>query len=168
LQRKDYEGALQFNDFLVIHIDTDVQEEPGFDVPRQEGGKELSDSERIARVIVRLKREIDAGFFQANENRILFAIAVETIECWLLPLLYDDKKKAAKTVGCLESANRALRKANMNALSAGKEKKFIRSYEAASSKYQKRRALIECRDRNPSLESFIQQLDKLQNDLASN
>ena len=39
LERKDHEGALQYNDYLVIHIDTDVQEEPGFDVPRREGGK---------------------------------------------------------------------------------------------------------------------------------
>ena len=61
--RKDYEGALQYNDYLVIHIDTDVQEEPGFDVPRREGGKELSVSERVDRVIARLKQNIDAGFY---------------------------------------------------------------------------------------------------------
>jgi hypothetical protein len=41
LERKDYEGALQFNDYLVIQIDTDVQEEPGFDVPRRVGASEL-------------------------------------------------------------------------------------------------------------------------------
>ncbi len=37
LERKDYAGALQYNDYLVIHIDTDVQEQPGFDVPRRDG-----------------------------------------------------------------------------------------------------------------------------------
>ena len=40
LERKDHEGALQYNDYLVIHIDTDVQEETGFDVPRRDGGKD--------------------------------------------------------------------------------------------------------------------------------
>jgi hypothetical protein len=160
LERKDYEGALQYNDYLVIHIDTDVQEEPGFAVPRREGRKLLSVPDRVDRVIARLKLDIDAAFYQANAHRILFAIAVETIECWLLPLLYRDKK-AAKTSGCLESANRALRKANQNALSAGKDK-FIRSYEEASSDYRKRKTLIELRKKNPSLELFIQQLDTLQ------
>ena len=109
LERKDYESALQYNDYLVIHIDTDVQEEPGFDVPRREKGKELSVPDRVDRVIARLKQHIDTGFFQANAHRILFAIAVDTIECWLLPLLHSNKK-AAKTTGCLESANQALRK----------------------------------------------------------
>ena len=106
LERKDYAGALQYNDYLVIHIDTDVQEQPGFDVPRRDGGKELSVSERVDRVIARLKQDIDPEFYKANAHRILFAIAVDTIECWLLPLLYDDQK-AAKTTGCLETASQA-------------------------------------------------------------
>jgi len=164
LERKDYEGALQYNDYLVIHIDTDVQEEPGFDVPRREGGKELSVSDRVDRVIARLKLSIDDGFFQANAHRILFAIAVDTIECWLLPLLYNDKK-AKKTTGCLEAANQALRKANRDSLSA-KEK--IRAYEKASSDYRKRRTLIELHDKNPSLKLFVKQLEKLHSRLTVN
>ena len=165
LERKDYEGALQYNDYLVIHIDTDVQDEPGFDVPRRAGGKELSVSDRVDRVVDRLKQDIEAGFCQASSHRILFAIAVETIECWLLPLLYGDKK-AAKITGCLETANQALRKADQKALSSG-EKKFIPAYEKASSGYRKRKTLIELCNKNPSLELFIKQLDALQRRLAA-
>lgn len=161
LERRDYEGALQYNDYLVIHIDTDVQEEPGFDVPRRDEGKELAVSERVKRVIVRLKQDIEDDFNTANAARILFAIAVDTIECWLLPLLYADQK-ATKITGCLESANRALRKANHNALSAG-DNKFIQAYETASSSYRKRKTLVEHRTRNPSLELFVEQLDALSN-----
>ena len=164
LERREYEGALQYNDCLVIHIDTDVQEEPGFDVPRRDGGKDLDLSERVKRVIVRLRLEIDDHFATTNAHRILFAIAVDTIECWLLPLLYGDRK-AAKTTGCLESANRALRSANQNALSAG-ENKFIQAYEKASSNYRRRKTLIEHRARNPSLELFVKQLDTLQDSLG--
>ncbi len=160
LERKDYEGALQYNDYLVIHIDTDVQEEPGFDVARREGRTPLSIPDLVDRVIARLKRDIDAAFYQANAHRILFAIAVDTIECWLLPLLYRDQK-AAKTTGCLESANRALRRADRKALSAGEEK-LIRAYEEASSGYRNRKTLIRLRNKNPSLELFIRQLDSLQ------
>src|SRR5260370_26191158 len=97
------------------------------------------------------------SFYQANEHRILFAVAADTIECWLLPLLYGENKKAAKTTGCLESANKALRKADEDALSAG-EKKFIRAYEKASSGYLKRKTLIKLRNKNPSLELFIKRL----------
>jgi hypothetical protein len=166
LERKDYEGALQYNDYLVIQIDTDVQEEPGFNVPRREGGKELSVLERVTRVIEKIKEFIDVAFYEANKHRILFAVTVDTIECWLLPLLFGNKK-AAKTTGCLESANQALRKADENALSAG-ENKFIRAYEKASRGYRKRKTLIKLGNKNPSLELFIKQLDDLQNMINAN
>lgn len=91
LKRRDHEGALQWIDYLIIHIDTDVQEQPGFDVPRRKDGVELRLAERVERVIARLKQEIDAAFYEANAHRILFAIAVDSIECWLLPVLYPDR-----------------------------------------------------------------------------
>jgi hypothetical protein len=166
LERKDYEVALQYNDYLVIHIDTDVQDQPGFDVPRREKGKELSVSDRVDRVITRLKKNIDTEFYWANAYRILFAIAVDTIECWLLQLLYGNKK-AAKTTGCLESANQALRKAGRDALSAGKNK-FIPAYEKASSGYRKRKTLIDLHDKNPSLGLFVKQLETLKSGLTTN
>jgi hypothetical protein len=100
LERGDPQQALQFNDYLVIHIDTDVQEEPGFDVPRREGGSELSNPDRVHRVIARLGTDIDAAFYHANAHRILFAVAVDTIECWLLPLLYNNNKAEKTTGGC--------------------------------------------------------------------
>ncbi len=165
-QKGSRSAALQFNDYLVIHIDTDMQEETGFDVSRREKGKELSVSDRVDRVITRLKREMSAAFYQANAHRILFAIAVDTIECWLLPLLYGDNK-AAKTTGCLESANNALRRKDQDALSAG-ENKFIRAYEQASSGYRKRKRLIEAHDRNPSLQLFFTQLETLRSGLTTN
>jgi hypothetical protein len=171
LEQKDHEGALQFNDYLVIHIDTDVQEESGFDVPRRDKGKVLSVSDRVDRVIDRLKQEIDNGFYQSNAHRILFAIAVDSIECWLLPLLYPNKKDAkkdAKIVGCLESANQALRKVDRDALSAGTVKKFLPAYEEASSGYRKHKTLIELRDKNPSLGLFIEQLEILRNRFTTN
>ena len=126
----------------------------------------LSIPEGVERVIIRLKRDIDADFYLANEHRILFAVAVDTIECWLLPLLYN-KKKAGKTTGCLDTANAALRKANRNGLSAG-ETKFPLAYDQVSSDYTKRKNLMNHRDKNPSLGLFIKQLDDLQSRLTAN
>jgi hypothetical protein len=169
LARGDFQQALNFNDFLVIHIDTDVQEDPGFDVPRRESGIELSVPERVDRVIARLIAVIGEELFQTKKDRILFAVAVDSIECWLLPLLHSDKKKAEKTTGCLKTANAAIRKTNKKGgLSSGDTKKFPEAYEQASREYTKRKKLMEHRDRNPSLELFIKQLDALQNRLAAN
>ncbi len=158
LKRGDPQKALQFNDYLVIHIDADVQEEAGFDVPRRGlNNKELLVPERIERIIEKLKAHMDGTFYEANADRILFAVAVDTIECWLLPLLHSDKK-AKKIVGCLGSANAALGKANKKGLSSG-ETKFPPAYDDASREYRKHNRLREHCDRNPSFQVFIKRLD---------
>ena len=156
LERNDHEGALQFNDFLIIHIDTDVQEDGGFDVPRREKGVELGPLDRIDRVIARLKREMTAEFLAENGHRVIFAIAVDSIECWLLP--HFDRHKAAKITGCLEAVNKALRKLNQDPLSNG-TRKFIAAYESASAHFRKRKQLLAVHDKNPSLKIFVEALN---------
>jgi len=157
LRRGDAQQAMQFNDYVIIHIDTDVQEEAGFDVPRRKDGVELSVSDRVANVIARLTLEIDATFYEAYKGRLLFAIAVDSIECWLLPLLLKNKK-AEKTTGCLAAANKELRRANRKGLSS-KDHKFPAAYDDASREYLNRKTLVKLRDKNPSLALFIRQLD---------
>jgi hypothetical protein len=157
LRRKDPELALQFSDYLIIQIDTDTQEETGFDVPRRDGGRELSLEERVERVIAKLVSYIDPTFYDQNRQRLLFAIAVEEVECWLLPLLLTGKK-IAKTTGCLEAANRELRRKDRAPLSSG-EDKDVRAYDTASREYLKRKTLVKHRDANPSLALFLQQLE---------
>jgi hypothetical protein len=41
LRDGEHKKALQFNDHVIVQIDTDVCEEKGFDVPRRENGVEL-------------------------------------------------------------------------------------------------------------------------------
>ena len=131
LRRGYVQLGLQVNQYLAIHIDADVQKEPGFDVPRQENGKKLTLHDRVDRIIERLRKEIDPEVLKTKGERILFAIAVDSIECWLLPLLFlTDHKKASKEPGCLDLANKQLRKMNLKGLSSSKEAKFdtARSY----------------------------------------
>jgi hypothetical protein len=160
LERGDHEGALQFNcDFVVIQIDTDVSQEPKYGVPWREEGRDLTVEELVARITARLKRFISPAFWQANQEKILFAVAVHEIECWLLPLLHDDNK-AAKTSGCTEAASHALRKAGQPSL-VGKDGKQKDAYDKASLGYRKRKTLLALRDKNPSLKLFLDQLDAL-------
>ena len=164
LARGDPQQVLQFNDYLVIHIDADVQEEKGFDVPRRENKKPLSVPERVERIVTRLTRDIDEAFYKANADRILFAVAVDTIECWLLPLLDDNKAK--KTTGCLKAANAALRKATRKGLSSG-DTKFPRAYEETSHEYATHKMLRKHCGTNPSFAIFIKRLDDLQEKLTA-
>ena len=156
----DHREALQFNDYLVVHIDTDVAEEAGYDVSRRaKDGRTLSPEELIEQVQSKLVAAMDREFYEGNAARIVFAIAVDSIECWLLPLLYDSEpKKKAKTTGCLEAADLKLRRLGRPTLSKAGGKDPA-SYESASREYEKRRTLKKRCGENPSLDVFVKRLE---------
>lgn len=158
--------ALQFNTYLIIHIDTDVCEEPGYDVPRIEDGKALTPRELAGKVVAKLTGIIGAEVYARHRDRFLFAVAVHGIECWLLPLLFPNKKSATaeKIAGCFKTANEELRKKDLPLLGKGpkgQETKDPDAYLAASKPYRRRAKLLELAERNPSLQIFVEQLEAL-------
>ncbi|WP_052519434.1 hypothetical protein [Archangium violaceum] len=157
----EHRRALQFNDYLVVQIDTDVSEQKGYDVPHREGGRELEVAELVMRVTEKFKGIIGDEFLRAHGHRFLFAVAVHGIECWLLPLLYEDNR-ATKTTGCLDACNRERIRRNKPPLSAAghkSETKNVKAYQEVAREYAKRKRLYAVRDKNPSLALFIAQLD---------
>jgi hypothetical protein len=158
-EQRKHEEALQYNDYLIVHIDTDVSEDAGYDIPWQDGGRALSAEELVGRVIAKLKGLMGKDFCTLYGNRILFAVAVHGIECWLLPL-YFTNKKAAKITGCVGAVNDERRKKGEAPLSTIKNK-FPASYKHASREYCDRKKLMKRFDKNPSLRLFIKELESL-------
>ena len=156
LRRGGHIDALAYNDLLVIHVDTDVCEERGFDVRRND------DPAVLASEVQRRLCEIVGEEFIANHaHRVVFAIAVDSIECWLLPLRFPTKKaKAGKTAGCLRAVNDDLRRASEPLILKGEEK-LPDGYKAASAPYRKRKQLLAHCDLHPSLSRFIAALRAL-------
>lgn len=100
---------------------------------------------------------IGTEFFQEYANRIIFAIAVDSIECWFLPVYYSNKPAiAAKTTNCLESLNRILPQAEGFTIHAKEE----RYYRVISRRFQRKRDLLSYADKNPSLGWFINELQE--------
>jgi hypothetical protein len=162
LRQGDHRKALQWNDYVVIHIDTDRCTDPGFDVSDRASDGQPPDPETlIDQVRLRLVREMGHEFYEQHGARIVFAIAVDEIECWLLPLLYDgEAAKKAKITGCLEAADWKLRRLKRPPLSTAGNKSLA-SYEKVSREYTKRRKLMEHRGENPSLDTFVRNLEAL-------
>jgi hypothetical protein len=149
--------ALQDNDYLVIHIDTDVCEETGYDVPRRDPATGAHREPEVLRIaaIERLKQWLGADFCDAHGNRVLFAIAVDSIECWLLPLLEGKLAKQRKTTGCLAAANEALKRTGSKRLDADNP---VRRYSIEAVPYSKRKTLMAKGPLNPSLRAFLDEL----------
>jgi hypothetical protein len=163
LREKKYEQAFQLNRFLIVQVDTDIAEERGFDVPRQDEHGPLRLEEFVSRVIARLKSEIGEEDLQFYGDKFIFAIGVEQLECWILPLWFNDAK-GSQTVNC---TNRLGACNNLRDQLGQKNYRWIReeekkplSYDLASRGYRNRDVLLTSGPRSPSLAIFLEELDR--------
>lgn len=101
-------------------------------------------------MIEKFKEEIGEDFYGKCQQRIIWAISVHSIECWLLPLYYQDNKRA-HFKNCLGMLNKQLDKKRGFTIDAKKPQ----YYRQISEKYRKHRDLMDCYQHNPSLKSFV-------------
>jgi hypothetical protein len=94
-----------------------------------------------------------ADFYQKYKDKIIFAIAVNAIECWILPLHYDKKfqKEQVATKYCLPLLEKKLKQ---------KIDKKKRVYYDISSGFARKTTLFSAAPLNPSLHIFIDELTK--------
>ncbi len=156
-----YLQALQLNRYLVVHIDTDVAEE--FGVARRGEGRPLDADELVQAVVANLCDRVPLAFREAIRPRLVFAIGVDEIECWLLPLVFDKSKKAkrAKTTGCREELDHELRKRKEPTLGRSDGGKNPDAYRALSKALTKRKTLDEACRVNAGFRHFVEQLERL-------
>jgi hypothetical protein len=160
IERGDVSGALAAgNDAVVVQIDTDVCEEAGFDVSRRTDGRPRTEAELVAAVSERL-RSVLVGFDpRADLARVVLAICVNELECWLLLHLAAGER----TTGCLKACNRVLKRQDRPTLGSGEAKK-PRAYEDVAAGLRKRKAIDAIRGRSPSLDRFLTDLSPLISD----
>jgi hypothetical protein len=125
LRERKYRQALQLNRYVVVQIDSDIAGDLG--VVRSDA---MSSEDFLELLIGKLCSYIAAEDLATVRSRLLFAIGLDEIECWLLPLVFDrsEKTSLAKDTGCLEAINHKLRKANDNPLSTKAGGKDPRRY----------------------------------------
>ncbi len=158
LQAGKHSRALQFNDYLILHIDTDVCEQRGFDVPRRGEGRDLEPGELAAAVRARLIAAMGEDFEPLKE-RILFAIAVESMECWFLPALFpEDPRRRRRTDNCLHLVNEQLRARGEQQLDSGGAKVPARYQDLSRRLYRRRKDVLAVADHNPSLGLFVEEV----------
>ncbi len=152
--------AFQFCDYLVVQIDTDCCQEIGYEVSPLDGqNRKLTPEFLVAKVEERLKNVISIGvetnkllsvseFWENYGHRLLFAISVDAIECWLLPLHLEGKFRA-DTNNCLKKLDKKGTKL---------WNKQVNVYEKASRDYSKHKTLMKLYAENPSLKLFVEKL----------
>ena len=149
---KKFQEAFQFIDYIIIQIDTDVSEDYG--VAKLDENGEFTPQQLIGKVIEKFRNAIGDDFYSKYQQKIIFAISVHSIECWLLPLYYTDKKKKSKVKNCLDTLNLQVEKKHKFRIDA----KNPEYYREISEQYCKHKVLMKHYAENPRLKNFIEKI----------
>ena len=147
--------ALSTNDFLVIHLDSDICNDVRINIPLVTPEGQKSAPQVIEDMKALIKSKIPTEVYEEHYDKIIFAIAVHSTECWLLPLHARRDGEKSQILGC--------EKRLLRALAANKIKyvKDARSYESFSHDFRKIQHVNSARKHNESLDSFINSLPVL-------
>jgi len=143
LSTKKFRESVINTKFMIIQIDTDISEHINFGVSQQN----LSTEALISKVIERLITQIDSKkeFYSKYKEKIIFAISVHSLECWILPLYKSSKNE--KINGCFEALQR---KISIN-------KNYI-EYDKITKLFRKNKELNKIVSQNSSFQIFIDKL----------
>lgn len=143
--------ALIFNNYLVIHVDTDCCEHPNFGVSRTNGGVMRAQADLIADVRQALAGRLGQEFCNELGARLIFAIAVHNIEFWILPF-YGDIRLSTGSISCEKKLKETLAKRRLT------YKKDYQSFTALADCFSNYKEIERCKDKNYSLSVFIDSL----------
>jgi len=149
LSTKRFRESVMNTEYMIIQIDTDISEHPNFGVSQHN----LSIEALVQRVIERLIAQIDSKkeFYSKHKEKIIFAVSVHSLECWILPIFTNYKNE--KITGCIEAVEPKT-----------KDKKFkenyknYKNYEKLSKEFLKKKKLMNIASKNSSFQIFIDAL----------
>jgi hypothetical protein len=112
-----------------------------------------SPNQLIEKVKNKFKSLLDPEFYQSYGERIIFAIAVHSIECWLLPLYCEDAEKSE-----IDNCSARLEKTIIEKSILTRFVKKSKCYQRVALPYATKETLLENYSLNPSFKIFIEDL----------
>jgi hypothetical protein len=139
-------------EYVVIQIDTDVSSQYGVD----------NNHEDVSAFWNAVKEKLTASVHpDFPKDRLIFAICIQEIECWLIPFVSSNRNECENTDRCLNIVNKHIRtegsidRDNKNCIQAQ------RLYISIWSKKRKPKEIGECSQFNYGFAKFVEQMDEL-------
>ncbi|MGJ0516103.1 MAG: hypothetical protein ACR65O_10210 [Methylomicrobium sp.] len=144
---------------VVLQLDTDIIEHPNFGSSyRDNNGSPLTHEQLIDNTIDKLVSFINSGvegFYEKNKEKIIFAICIHSIECWLYAFFNNEPLKSPKTTGCGRALEFLLKK---NGFDKNKDKEL---YKAYSKIFLVKKNIHTATEKSPSFKYFTYLLEKI-------
>jgi hypothetical protein len=158
----DIKSALIDTDYLVIQIDTDESQNINFGVSHTNQSKIAKTYEELYEdVVEKIKSLINIKIFEEYSDKIVFAICIHTIECWLLPLYFTNNHRF-DTHKCISTLNIELKKRNLSIVPSKKQKEKRKiAYEAILRNWRRRQDIEKSAKHNFGFKKFVDSLDTI-------
>ncbi len=153
----DFFSNFETAQYIVIQIDSDCSAEYGVPHHNPAEGREKTVEELVRDITAQMITWIGPNNYELVRDRVIFAVSVHEIECWLLPIYFlNEKAKRGKTKGCTSTLNTVL---------SDREGFYIDGknydhYATMAEHYKKRKDLMRLGPSNPSLAIFLNSLEK--------
>lgn len=150
-QYENFQEVLAFNDYVIIQIDTDECDHVNYGIALTHGGEDRPVDELVEDVRKKIISNISQITYQQYNNQFKFAIAVHSLECWLLPLY----AKMPHTKKIKECETRLKYEAKQLGLDSTKK---YSQYDKLSRQYRKPKELEKAKQHQQSLALFLDSL----------
>lgn len=150
----DFAAIFATNDYVIIQVDTDVCGHVNFPVALADESGERSSADVVEEVKSFINAKIAAATLAAYGNRILYAISVHSMECWLLPVHATTPGDRRRTKNCEAHLTRALARKDIAF------KKDYRTYQALTRPLEKRAGIDTVSRHNESFALFVASLPR--------
>lgn len=159
---KDVEAALIEADCLIIQIDTDQSDKAPFNVSHhQQGSTPKTNEELYTDIVDKLRSIISSDVYAEYKDKIIFAICIHTIECWLLPIYYTNHHKT-DIHKCLETLNKELKKRDLTTIPTKGQKNGRKiAYENILKSWKKKKDIETHSTHNVGFSNFITDLSEI-------
>jgi len=148
-------------EYVILQVDSDDSEHQNFGVAHRDANNQsLPPEALIKNISSKLISVIDSGeqdFYATHENKIIFAISVHSLECWLYAYYNTKILKAPKITNYYKALEYLANQKNIL-----KNQPFVknyRCYQQLSEVFLKRKNIDVVAQKDPSFNCFIQELD---------
>lgn len=151
------------HEYMIIHIDTDIAEEKHADITiKNDDGKRLPDHTIVKNAVNRLITAInvkDAKLFDSIKEKVIFAITVDSLECWLINAFVQDDVDVCKHGGdCFQDMKKVL----LDTQGMRRVKKQTKIYDDITRVFYEQSDIIDkLANRDVSFKSFLKKLNSL-------
>lgn len=151
----EFKGAFTTLDYVIVHIDTDFMKGKNVAANYKIDLKKLDTRQTIQAFHEKFQELIGEFFYERFKDQIIFAVAVNRMECWLMPLCFDDKAMAAQTKNCDKAINQLLSKQKGYAIKL----KRAEHYQEIMEKIEGKSSVLHYAEKNPSFQIFVEELE---------